>query len=122
MLECVGVSAATVSCLGALTWCCAGVYWARQKGESGRCRLWSVVASGVLWASVSLCMTTVMAWSGFAPSPQGMAVCVAVTWQLLALFLAGAVMEAVSLARPRSVSRYDTGSSGVSLAEAVMAL
>ena len=84
--------------------------------------MWSVVASGVLWATVSLCMATVMAWSGFAPSPQGMAVCVAVTWQLLALFLAGAVMEAVSLARPRAVSRYDAGSSGVSLADAVMAL
>lgn len=69
-IECIAVSVLAVASVGAMTWCCAGVYWARIKRENSRLRLWAVVASGVLWASVSLCMTTVMAWSGFAPSPR----------------------------------------------------
>eukprot|EP00285_Hemiselmis_virescens_P012016 CAMPEP_0173404524 /NCGR_PEP_ID=MMETSP1356-20130122/59597_1 /TAXON_ID=77927 ORGANISM="Hemiselmis virescens, Strain PCC157" /NCGR_SAMPLE_ID=MMETSP1356 /ASSEMBLY_ACC=CAM_ASM_000847 /LENGTH=51 /DNA_ID=CAMNT_0014365221 /DNA_START=101 /DNA_END=253 /DNA_ORIENTATION=- len=47
-----------------------------------------------------------MAWSGFAPSPGGKSVCVAVTWQLVALFMTGALIEATNFAKPRTpVSR-----------------
>mmetsp|Transcript_42395 Transcript_42395/g.98648 ORF Transcript_42395/g.98648 Transcript_42395/m.98648 type:complete len:152 (+) Transcript_42395:3-458(+) len=119
---CLVLSAIAILAGAAVAGCCVRVILARRKGEHARCRVWSVLGSGVLWCSVTSSLTMIMAWSGFAPSPEGKSVCVAVTWQLLAVFMGGALMEAFSYAKQRSpVARKDvsTLSGGV---EAAMGL